>query len=85
MQAKYTHPITLTGGNLRGGTLLWFQIDQQNPSTSPTLDPLHAERQPDAGWLEWGSYLYIPTAGCYYLEAKWPSGSWRINFSAGKA
>lgn len=85
MQSGYTHPITLEGGNLRNGTLLWFQIGQQNPSTSPVLDLLHSGQQPGAGsGLNWPSYVYIPTAGCYYLEAKWPGGHWRIIFAAGR-
>lgn len=85
MQSGYTHPITLEGGNLRNGTLLWFQIGQQNPSTSPVLDPLHSGQQPSAGsGLNWPSYMYIPIAGCYSLEAKWPGGHWRITFAAGR-
>ncbi len=85
MQSGYMHPITLEGGNLLNGTLLWFQIGQQNPSTSPVLDPLHSGQQPSAGsGLNWPSYVYIPTAGCYYLEAKWPGGHWRIIFAAGR-
>lgn len=86
MQASYTYPIMLSGTNLHDGSLLWFQIDEQVPSTSPILDPLPAERHvPNAGsWIDWRSYLYIPVAGCYALEAKWPGGHWRITFAAGR-
>lgn len=86
MQDSYTHPITLRGGNLHDGSLLWFQIGQQDPSTSPVLAPRLAENPVlNAGsWVDWTSYLYIPAAGCYYLEATWPGGHWRITFAAGR-
>lgn len=92
VSTHYTHPVHLQGGNLRTGTSLWFQIGDQNPEPSPILDPRPAEQAiaesgdpnpPQA--VGWRSYLYIPTAGCYYLEADWPGGSWRITFAAGRA
>lgn len=83
----YTQPVAIRGGNLRSGTPLWFQITG-NPTTSPVLDPRHPDHPGSTvgtDWAEWGSYVFIPQAGCYYLQASWPGGSWRINFAAGKA
>jgi hypothetical protein len=38
----------------------------------------------DTGWHEWGSFLFIPAAGCYALDVSWARGSWRTNFAAGR-
>lgn len=82
----YTQLVTIQGGNLRDGTPLWFQVTG-NPTTSPVLDPRHPDHPGSTvgtDWAEWGSYVFIPQAGCYYLQASWPGGSWRINFAAGE-
>ena len=73
-------PVTLHGGSLHDGTPLWFQIGNQDLTLSPVLDPGNAGEQP---WTSFPSYIFIPQAGCYYLEAHWSSGSWRITFAAG--
>lgn len=82
---NYTHPVVLHGGLLSAGTPLWFQIGDQPPVTAPVLDPKHpgTPTGSDVGWAEFPSYLLIPKAGCYYLKASWPGGSWRITFAAG--
>jgi hypothetical protein len=81
----YTHSVMLRGGSLRNGTLLWFQFGDQAPTMTPVLDSQHPGTITgfDAGWAGFPSYLLIPGAGCYYLEAHWPGGSWRISFAAG--
>jgi len=81
----YTHPVVLRGGLLSGGTPLWFRIGARTPTMTPVLDPQHpgTSTGSDVGWAEFPSYLLIPKAGCYYLEAQWPGGSWRITFAAG--
>lgn len=84
---SYTHPVTLDGRNLHNNTSLTFQIDEQDVSISPILDPSypgHPRSVLGKDWVEWGSYMYIPAAGCYYLEATWPGGHWRITFAAGR-
>jgi len=82
---NYTHPVVLRGGSLNDGTPLWFQIGDQSLTTAPVLDPVHPGTitGSDAGWAEFPSYLLIPKAGCFYLEAHWPGGSWRFTFAAG--
>jgi len=82
----YTQLVTIRGVNLRTGTPLWFQVTG-NPTTVAVLDPKHPDHPGSAvgiDWAEWGSYVFIPQAGCYYLQASWPGGSWRINFAAGE-
>jgi hypothetical protein len=80
----YTGPVTLRGGNLRTGIPLWFAFDQ-GPTIAPVLvHPDHPVSALGGNWGEWGSYLSIPVAGCYYLQATWPGGHWRITFAAGR-
>lgn len=82
----YTGTVTLTGENLMTHQSLWFQIGEQAPTHSPVLDPKypgHPASTIGPGWAEWGSYLFVPTAGCYVLEASWQGGHWQIYFAAG--
>ncbi len=92
---SYTGSVALRGVNLQNGTPLWFQFAADDPTTTtttPLLDPRHPNHPVSVvgdDWLEWGSYVYLPAAGCYAIEASWPSqsswpsGSWRITFAAG--
>ena len=80
----YRLPIRVHGGTLDGRMPLWFQVGEQLPTTSPVLDPLH----PVVTGNTWGelftSYIFIPKAGCYFVEASWPGGTWRLAFAAGQ-
>jgi hypothetical protein len=83
---SYPHPIALRATRVGDQAPLWFEFDGA-PTTTPTLDPAHPshpESKLGTGWREWGSYLYIPTAGCYQLQAVWPEGSWELTFAAGR-
>lgn len=84
----YRQRITLRGSTLAGGTPLWFQIGGEPFSTTPVLDPQQpgasAPNEP-AGWAAFPSYLFIPRAGCYAVEADWPGGMWRLAFAAGRS
>ena len=84
---NYTHLVTLHGANLRSSAPIWFQFLDEDPTTSAVLDPQHPNHPGSAvggDWNEWGSYVFVPSAGCYYLEARWPGGHWRITFAAGR-
>jgi len=79
--------VTIRGANLRDGSSLRPHAEQEVATSTPTtlvLDPQdpnlinHADQ-----WVEFPGSLTIPKAGCYYLEATWPGGSWRIMFAAG--
>ncbi len=84
---NYRQSVMLRGGNVYTGVPLWFNFDLNGADTlNPILDPSHPGHpvsQVGDNWSEWGSYIYIPAAGCYYLEATWPQGHWRIVFAAG--
>ncbi len=79
--------VTIHGANLRDGSPLRPDAEQEAATSTPTtlvLDPQdpnlinHADQ-----WAEFPGSLTIPKAGCYYLIATWPGGSWRITFAAG--
>lgn len=78
----------LQGKDMHTGTPLRFQFTDADPIvTSLLLDPNHpthlgAGAGPD--YQEWGSYIFIPKAGCYQLEATWPGGRWSFPFAAGR-
>ncbi len=80
----YTSTVTLHGGNLRTGSPLWLG-GGDGLALSLVLDPLHPGTitGSDHGWAEFPGGMDVPQAGCYYLEAHWPGGSWRITFAAG--
>lgn len=76
-------PIKLRGNNLADGTPLSFEFPGTPPATEVVLYPQVPGIPVQHGqWKEWPSYLYVPVAGCYALEAQWPDGSWRLTFAA---
>ena len=82
---SFTGKVTFHGANLADGTPLWLAADNVPDMTTSlvldTSDPKVVNRPGD--WVEFPGGLDIPRAGCYYLQANWPGGSWRIIFSAG--
>lgn len=86
VKASFPQTITLQGKALQGNTPLLFQIGENNIIPMPILDPRHPGTitGQDAGWSAFPSYLYIPAAGCYVLEAHWQGGGWMIPFAAGR-
>jgi hypothetical protein len=89
IQPHYGHPVHLSGSDLDRGSPLWFEIGNKAPTTAPVLDPTHPgaypynPANPDQVFAEYPSYLFVPHAGCFVLEANWPEGHWRIPFAAG--
>jgi hypothetical protein len=72
--------------NLATGQLAWWGKGGQPPS-KPIL-VLNAQDEnyhgsPESGWNEWGSELYLLTAGCYSMDVSWTGGSWHVVFAAG--
>lgn len=83
---ELTQPVTVRVKNLATGVIAWWGKGDQPPS-APVLvlsggnADFHGS-QP-GGWLEWGSFLYLLTAGCYSMDVSWPGGGWHIVFAAG--
>jgi hypothetical protein len=77
----FNSPVTLHGASKATGLPLYFEIDGAgSTTTSPTLDP---NLNPGTPWPNWPSYLDIPAADCYFVEADWSGGRWRVEFPAG--
>ncbi len=82
--------IELRGGSLRGGQPLWFALDGPDQAVTQALmlDPqrMLINHGPKGAWPQFPGDVYVPQAGCYYLDARWPGGRhWRISFAAGQA
>jgi hypothetical protein len=80
--------ITIHGANVRDGLPLQLGADGQAPtSTATTLvldvhNPNITNRNDQ--WTQFPGALFIPNAGCHYVEADWPGGQWHITFAAGE-
>lgn len=90
LSPRFKGRVTLQGGLLHGHASLAFDVVEKGAPNTPTrIASLEARRQkaysggPDA-WPEFPSTFYIPRAGCYYIEARWPGGTWRMTFAAGR-
>ena len=87
---NFSGPITLQGGIVGSIYPLWFGFDsherhlivryQFNPGDS-NLSNHTTDDQP---WNIRPINLYIPQAGCYYLQATWDGGGWIAFFAAGR-
>ena len=84
-------PILLSGGNLQDNAPLLFEdgisIRGHTPVTaffSLAADNPRLPSKYDDRWKAWTVIVYVPSAGCYSLEAFWPEGSWQVNFAAGR-
>ena len=83
----FSSKITLRGKNVHTGVPIWFQLLNDPAVTSAVLDPQHPNHPAPAGgegYAEWGSYIFVPVAGCYQIEASWPGGQWSFPFAAGR-
>lgn len=79
--------VTIHGADLQTGAPLRPSAEQQELSSTSTTMVLNPQdpavfRQVDQ-WVEFPGGVDVPQAGCYYLQASWPGGSWRITFAAG--
>jgi hypothetical protein len=83
----FSSKITLQGENVHTGAPIWFQLLDEPIVSSAVLDPQSPDHPVPAageGYAEWGSYIFIPAAGCYQIEATWPGGQWSFPFAAGR-
>ena len=81
VEKTYNNKVVLQGGNLADGTPLWFEIGGEEPTPTPTLDPLDPGAFSNPDYSDFPSYIFIPKPGCYFIEASWDKESWQINLS----
>jgi hypothetical protein len=90
---KGSGPVTLRGWNVRAGQRIWFgrPLPQKNPQS--LLPPpviawpsgiLEAHRGPGSTLIRRGpTEIFVSSAGCYRIQARWKGGSLTIPFTAG--
>ena len=89
-ETNYAGTVMIRGGEVHDGTPIWFGMKQHNrgPITTLTVLPLNSSisnhTMSDEEWGLSSATLYIARAGCYFLMATWPQGSWVAFFSAGQ-
>jgi hypothetical protein len=82
MRNTYTDTVTVSGRNLETDQPIYFQLNNQTTPTETLL--LKIADNNAFTFADFPGSIFIPTAGCYILEAKWEGGYWGANFSAGK-
>lgn len=79
--------VHITSGAIAANiSILWYPLDGSAPENTLTLDPRHPDHPVEtyAGYAEWGFGYAIPgSAGCYWIRAAWPSGTWTVVFAFG--
>lgn len=92
IEPNFKGDVTIRGADIHDGSSLLFKpqgvTKGDQPIITPILDPenpgIPIQHQDSTGyWKEWPGYMYAPKAGCYYLEADWLGGSWKINIAIG--
>lgn len=86
IEPGYTQQIALHGQRLTDGQPISLSVGYyQAPAAKATLDPLvTSDISEGAHWSNWFGMLFLPSAGCYTLQAEWPGGSWSIPFAVGR-
>lgn len=87
VSSKLEQPARIEARELRTGAALWFQVGEDGAEPAPVavLDPATAGvPSANGGHNEFPSYVYVPQAGCYALEAHWVGGAWRLVFGLGR-
>jgi hypothetical protein len=86
LEAGANDPVSVRGRNLRTRRPIWFRVPPGAPTRAQAFDPAKPPVPPEAGsrWKDFPSYLFLPSAGCYRLEARWAGGSWAKTFAGGR-
>lgn len=89
LDATYDGNILIQGGAQDGGALLWFgaSADQEWTNTvtvNPRQPVIPGQLSKDGQHVTLTVSVYVPRAGCYFLQADWAGGSWMGYFAAGK-
>lgn len=80
VQPGYQQEVEVRASSATTGGLLYFDLGS-GPTTDLVLNPSTAAV--NFGWSTFLGYVYVPAADCYFIEARWSGGSWRVEFPAG--
>lgn len=78
----YAGPTTISGGSVDGHGDVAF--GQGESVVSTLMLDTRAPQSRMVTWGEWQMVIYLPGPGCYYVQARWPGGGWRVTFAAGR-
>jgi hypothetical protein len=85
MRSDQQAVVTIEGSNVKTGQPLWFKPADAKAGPAAVLDPAHPGAPSErAGWLNFPSYLYVPSAGCYTLSARSSGEGWDMVFGFGQ-
>ena len=87
VSAKLEQPARVQAHEQSTDAALWFEVGEDEAERAPSgvLDPSNpGVPATENGYKEFPSYVYVPRAGCYELEARWDSGGWRLVFGLGR-
>jgi hypothetical protein len=77
-------PVTVHGWNVRTGQRIWFGRPLPGPKPAAgTAAPVIAWPSAIIRPHRFPSLTFVPSAGCYVLQAQWRGGSWSVPFTAG--
>lgn len=74
--------VTVTGWNARTGRRIWFGRPAPGRPAGASV-PLVAWPAAVVRPHRAPTLTFVPSAGCYILQAHWKGGSWRVPFTAG--
>jgi hypothetical protein len=80
-------PARVSGREVNTRAPLRFDVggDAIKPTINGILDPAQpALPSTGSGYAEFPSYVYVPRAGCYELQADWSEGRWKLVFGLGR-
>jgi hypothetical protein len=78
--------VRVTGSAVNRRSRLWFEVGDRDerPVPQAMLDPARPGVPATGDFREFPSYVYIPRAGCYLLQASWLGGAWRLVVGLGR-
>lgn len=80
----YAGPATVSGGSLGRQGQGEVVFGQGSSVVSALVLDTRAPASRLVSWGEWVMAIYVPGPGCYYVQARWPGGGWRVTFAAGR-
>jgi hypothetical protein len=76
----------VTATDVRDSGRLWFEVEDRDerPVPQAMLNPATPGVPAIGDYRKFPSYVYIPRAGCYSVEASWRGGTWRLVLALGR-
>lgn len=78
--------VTVQVTNMKTGAEAWWDVGEGSPAPKKPVRPLIMNPMGNKTGKPpiWGTFLYLPQAGCYEMTVSWQSGQWHLLFAAGR-